>query len=399
MDLSKPSKPSADTPPVGAPSADTPPAAAPSGPPTVAEGTPTPAPATPSVHHAATMIGTPAVPAQAAAPAAPATAPATPPTATAPAPAPSAFAPPSPSPFGPPSGGAPGAPGGGQPYGQPQPPANPWGPHGGAYANMPYPGVSGPPQNNGMAVAALVCGVLSVPIGFIPFFFWGGALLALVAIGLGIAGMVQASKGAPRKTMAIAGTVLGVLGLAAAGAGTYFTSQIVKSIDKQVNEGLPPTHSDPWDDEDEFADESPSPSPKVDVPGKTSALPFGKAFTYPDGVEVAVKEAAGYTPEPNKYDPDRPKFAAKVTVTITNNSKEKVELRAALPSARDDKGLESKRMYDFKVERPFSGSLLPGQSATGIFAFGLPEGTKGIQFEIAPGMGKYDGAIWSGTLG
>ncbi|MER5728610.1 DUF4190 domain-containing protein [Streptomyces sp. NPDC002138] len=390
MDLSKPSNPSAATPP----------AAAPSGPPTEAEGTPapvpaaTPAPPARSVHDAATMIGGPAVPAQAAAPAAPQTPPG------GAAPAPSAFAPPSPSPFGPPSAGAAGAPGA-QPYGQPMPPANPWGPPAGGYANLPYPGVSTAPQNNGMAVAALVLGLVSIPVGFIPFLFWGGALLALVGIGLGIAGMVQASKGAPRKGLAVAGTVLGVLGLCAAGAGTYFTSRIVNDIDDQVNKGLPHTHSSPFGDgyDDEYDDASPSPSPKADVPGKTSALPFGQTFRYDDGVEVTVKEAAGYTPEPNKYDPSRPKFAAKVTVSITNNSKDKLELRAALPSARDDKGLESKRMYDFTVEHPFSGSLLPGQSATGVFAFGLPEGTKGIQFEIAPGISKYDGAIWSGTLG
>ncbi|MET9698783.1 DUF4352 domain-containing protein [Streptomyces sp. NPDC006529] len=384
MDLSKPSHPSADRP---APADDRPSAAAPSGPQTEPEGTPTPAdapagaPTDTPVHDAATVIGTPAVPPQAAP--APQTA--------------QTFAPPSPSPSPFAAHGAPGAP----PYGPPQPPsANPWGPPPGGYVNMPYPGAPAAPQNNGMAIAALVLGIVGIPLGFTPFLFWGGALVALVAIGLGIAGMVQASKGAPRKAMAVAGTVLGVLGLCAAGAGTYFTGRILHEIDDQVNKGLPPSHSSPYDDEydDDYDDESPSPRPS-DVPGKTSPLPFGRTFTYDDGVEVTVKEATGYTPEPNKYDPGRPKFAAKVTVTITNKTNEKVELRAALPSARDDKGLESKRMYDFTVEHPFSGSLLPGQSSTGVFAFGLPEGTKGIQFEIAPGIGKYDGAIWSGTLG
>ncbi|MDJ0382991.1 DUF4190 domain-containing protein [Streptomyces sp. G-G2] len=325
----------------------------------------------------------------------------TPTVTTPPTPAPSPFAPPSPSPFGPPTAGGPagsGIPGRQpQPQSPPQPPANPWGQPPGGYAQFPYPGTPQAPSSNGMAIAALVLGVISVPVGFIPFFFWAGALLALVAIGLGIAGMVQGSRGAPYKALAISGTVLGVLGLCAAGVGAFLTVKIAKGIDDQANKGLPPSRSEPWSRP--RTDPSPGPSTKPDVPGKTSALPFGQTYRYDDGVEVTVKEATGYAPEPNKYDPDRPTFAAKVTVTIVNNASEKVELRSALPSARDEKGLESKRMYDVRVEKPFSGSLLPGQSATAVFAFGLSEGAKGIQFEIAPNIGEYEGAIWSGTLG
>ncbi|MBT2458359.1 hypothetical protein J7E98_27395, partial [Streptomyces sp. ISL-86] len=63
--------------------------------------------------------------------------------------------------------------------------------------------------------AALICGIFAVLVGLVPFLFWGGALLAAAAIGLGIGGIVRAAAGNPRKTMAIVGTVLGVLGIGA----------------------------------------------------------------------------------------------------------------------------------------------------------------------------------------
>ncbi|MDQ0401686.1 DUF4190 domain-containing protein [Streptomyces sp. DSM 40167] len=68
-------------------------------------------------------------------------------------------------------------------------------------------------RSNGMAVAALVLGILAVLL------FWtviGGALLGLLALIFGIIGARRARGGrAPRRGMSIVGAVLGVLGLIA----------------------------------------------------------------------------------------------------------------------------------------------------------------------------------------
>ncbi|MFJ6698026.1 DUF4190 domain-containing protein [Streptomyces sp. NPDC091272] len=75
-----------------------------------------------------------------------------------------------------------------------------------------HPG-AGVKQGNGMAIAALVLGILAI------LSFWtviGGILLGVVAVVLGIIGARKARGGqAPHRTMAIIGAVLGGLGLVA----------------------------------------------------------------------------------------------------------------------------------------------------------------------------------------
>lgn len=69
--------------------------------------------------------------------------------------------------------------------------------------------------NSGMAVAAMVCGI----IGILGVCMWGaGAVIGLVALGLGIAGVVQINRQPQQlrgKGMAISGIVLGSLSMVA----------------------------------------------------------------------------------------------------------------------------------------------------------------------------------------
>lgn len=104
-----------------------------------------------------------------------------------------------------PPGAYPGAypppPGGGYPGYPPPPPA-------------PYAGYGAPvptAPRNGLGIAALIAGILSLPAAFTIF---GGFILAVVAIILGIIGYRRARSGeASNGGMAIAGIVLGVLGI------------------------------------------------------------------------------------------------------------------------------------------------------------------------------------------
>ena len=78
------------------------------------------------------------------------------------------------------------------------------------YANDPfssyYYGEDEPimPQNNGKAIGALVCGIISVTTGFACF----GWIPGIIAIPLGIAGLKNSTK----KGMARAGLIMGILG-------------------------------------------------------------------------------------------------------------------------------------------------------------------------------------------
>jgi len=116
--------------------------------------------------------------------------------------------------FPPPTGGGyPPPPGGGYgppaPGGYPPPPggyAPPPGSWGGPGGYGPPPPGYGPQQSKGLAVAALVLGI----VGVVTFFLFVGGLLGIVALVLGIVAIRQTRKGqAGGQSMAIAGTILG----------------------------------------------------------------------------------------------------------------------------------------------------------------------------------------------
>lgn len=88
-------------------------------------------------------------------------------------------------------------------------------------ARIPPPGSSGRTGrqpvagDNGLALTALICGLFSVVLIFVPPLAFIGILLSLVAIGLGIAGLRRAGVlGGSGRGMAIAGIVAGALSAA-----------------------------------------------------------------------------------------------------------------------------------------------------------------------------------------
>ncbi|MGW7333544.1 DUF4352 domain-containing protein, partial [Streptomyces sp. NPDC054840] len=341
-----------------------------------ASGTPA-APETPAAPQ------TPSTPAAAPAPEAPAAA------APEPTPAPSAFAPPTPPPaagFGTP--GTPGTPGA---------PGNPWGELTPGYPGASYPGYpQAAPTGNGLAVAALITGGFGIVLGIIPFFFWAGTLTAAVGLGLGIGGVVRANKGAPNKSMAVVGTVLSVLGLLASVGGFFLTVLVVdradSRIDRQIEEDWGPDtrypSGEPWP--------SKSPAP-TQVPGLTSALPFGESFTYPNGIKVSLSVPTMYEPK-DAYSRKQVKNAVQLTVTITNGSNAPFEVLYTSPNVRDDQGMTADVVYDGTVPKTIKGSLLPGETASGIAAFEVPKGTKGITADISPGI-LLDDVKYAGPIG
>lgn len=99
------------------------------------------------------------------------------------------------------------------PYGGNNPPYPPAPGPGGQFSGMPPYGSGVPTQRkNGMAVAGLVLGILSVPLSILGFV---GVILAILALVFGIIALLRANHGAPRKGMAVTGVVLGVVGLVA----------------------------------------------------------------------------------------------------------------------------------------------------------------------------------------
>ncbi|MFI5862318.1 DUF4352 domain-containing protein [Streptomyces sp. NPDC051546] len=324
-----------------------------------------------------------------------------------PAPAPGSFAPVAP---GPVAAAAPPAHAWGAPYGAPgaPAPANPWATPTGGYPGGPQ--ASGfpapPPATNGLAVAALLLGLFGIFVGLVPFFFWAGALLAVTGFGIGIAAVLKSRRGAPRATMAAFGTALGLLGIGASVGGWFITTTVIDKIDRNIADSRSADYDEDYDYDYGDGSDAPSapasPAPKAspsDIPGRTSALAWGKPYTYEDGVQVTVLGAAPYKPSSTAYPAEaRNGNAAKVTVKIVNNSGAALDVSLALPHARDDQGTEAEMAFDGSVPKMFKGSVMAGESMTGTFAFLVPEGTKSLHFEIAPDT-EYEDAVWSGPIG
>lgn len=146
-----------------------------------------------------------------------------------------------PAPGAPPPGGfgPPPAPGG---FGPPPPPGGfggpagfpPPAPYGGGFGGYPPP-----TPTNGLAVAALVIGIIALVGGVIPILGWFISPLAVVAIGLGIAGMVRAGNiGGTGKGMAIAGLVTGILAVVAIVAWTALFIAVADDVDNDRYDGV-----------------------------------------------------------------------------------------------------------------------------------------------------------------
>ena len=86
-------------------------------------------------------------------------------------------------------------------------------------------------QTNGMAVAALVCGILGIVGGFIPVVTFFTFVLSVLGVIFGVKGrkMSTAVFGKP-SGLATAGFILGIIGLSFATLGLLCTALCLSSI-------------------------------------------------------------------------------------------------------------------------------------------------------------------------
>ena len=90
---------------------------------------------------------------------------------------------------------------------------------------------------NGLAVTALVCGIVGAVVGLIPILAIPALALGLVAFVLGILGRRKAKKDprAGRKGAATAGIILGVIAIALGIAGLVIVNDAVNDLDRSLS--------------------------------------------------------------------------------------------------------------------------------------------------------------------
>jgi hypothetical protein len=100
---------------------------------------------------------------------------------------------------------------------------------------QPYgPAPVAPPPQNGLAVATLVLGIVTLCLSPMPFLNQLGIMVGLVGIALSVPALIIGVRRQHRVVMASIGLVLCIAGIAASG---YFTEQFVRGFNDAVNSG------------------------------------------------------------------------------------------------------------------------------------------------------------------
>lgn len=97
--------------------------------------------------------------------------------------------------------------------------------------------VHGVKQSNGVAIAALTCGVVGVLVAWMPFIVVAGIVLGVLALVFGIKGLKRATSIGSGRGMAIAGIAMGGVTLLTAIVGVIFSVVLFRAIADFIESG------------------------------------------------------------------------------------------------------------------------------------------------------------------
>jgi hypothetical protein len=106
------------------------------------------------------------------------------------------------------------------------------GPSGGG--TLPPPGRR---AGNGIALAGMVCGIVSLVIGWAPVIGLLGLVAACVGLGLSIPGLARARRTGERRAFAITGLITSVAGIVLGVLGILFTVLLWRAVDRYESPG------------------------------------------------------------------------------------------------------------------------------------------------------------------
>ncbi|MFJ7946702.1 DUF4190 domain-containing protein [Streptomyces sp. NPDC096354] len=261
------------------------------------------------------------------------------------------------------------------------------------YAPAQTPGLR--PARNGLGISALILGIIGAVSGLIPFLFWLAGILGVIALILGLVGRGRVKRGeATNKGATTFGAVLGLIALILSVVGAVITfkavGDAVDELDKAVSDTTAtaaPKAGGTGSGKDKGKDSGGKPDA-----GK--ALEAGDSAVYDDDLTVTVGDATSYTPDSFAAGHTKGNKAYRVAVVIENAGKEKFDSALVSVEARAGKdGVDAEQIFDGKVGKGFSGTVLPGKKVTVQFAFDAPVDAKDLTVEVNPGF-TYDATQW-----
>ncbi|WP_338699430.1 DUF4190 domain-containing protein [Streptomyces sp. Q6] len=251
---------------------------------------------------------------------------------------------------------------------------------------------------NGLGTAALILGIIGALSGLIPLMFWLAGILGVIALILGLTGRARAKRGeATNKGVALTGVILALASLGLAVFGAYTTFKAVDDAVDEINKSVSDTKAkdtdakgtDKSDSSGKGADKG-----KDEKPAAGKALDAGDSVIYDDDLTVAVSNAVTFSPSEYAAGHSKGNHAYKVTVTVTNDSKEKFDASLLQTSARAGAdGVDAEQIFDEAVGTGFEGTIMPGKKATVVYGFDAPADAKNLTVEVEPSF-EYDATQW-----
>ncbi|MFE7532138.1 hypothetical protein ACFU7Y_41540 [Kitasatospora sp. NPDC057542] len=279
----------------------------------------------------------------------------------------------------------------------------------------PYP-IPAPQPRNGLGIAAMVLGIVGVALSLAVILFWLSWLPALLAVVFGAIGLGYVRKGlATNRAMALAGVILGVTGLlVSVGAGVFVVARVHEVNEERQAEADAARAR--FEAATKAAEERAAKErerieaerkrieaeqEKAAADERARRLPFGQSYTYEDGLKVATAAPEPYSPLRTVFEPPKDAKIIQVKITVVNTGSQELSLYGSgLPIVRDAKGNLVFSLIDGSERlKLLTGSLAPGQEATGVYAYALPNSAAdqfSVDFTYGTGRQRKN-VIWTGS--
>lgn len=250
--------------------------------------------------------------------------------------------------------------------------------------SVPAPTTAPPAQKNGLGLAALIVGAVAFVFGIIPFLSFIAWLPALVAIGLGIAGLIVKNR---KRLFAWLGVALGVLAII---IGTIVSIASVAGVAQSVNDAIASSTVAPQPEATTPADET-APETSSEAGTRENPAALGSAVTTEDWTVVvnSYNASGNEIVAANQFNDAAPAGShyEVVNYTVTYNGADSAYAAEVVIDAVTGGGNVVNSFDNIVLLDDSMGldELFAGASATGSAAFVVPDGET-VLLRVRPGM-------------
>lgn len=295
------------------------------------------------------------------------------------------------------------------PHGQPAHGQQPYGQPAAPYGQQPGWGQPQPRPSNGLAIAALVVGVVALLVCAVPLVNVVGLVGGIAAVVLGVLGLRKAKAGASGRGLSVAGIVVGAVAavvsavvLALTAMLTTWAESELRDLDRQLEEEVRQLEEDLGSTTggegsgsdallDDLGDLGDLDLGEGDFGLDVAMNPvaFGETFEYADGLTVTVSEPEPFTPSESAFIIEEWAEYLVFEVTVVNGTG--ADYEPFLWSTLQAGGEEAEEVFDAEagIMGPPMETIAAGGTVTFPVVYGVNDASS-LQLDYVVGL-TYEG--------